>query len=74
MKYKEKIRVDFHAPLFDRDTELITIGCRHTNPEICRSNGIPSICALVREDGICYKPSSAWKKQYNKLKKEMRKK
>lgn len=36
--------------------------------DICGSNGIADICAFACEDGICKKPSSAWKKQYNKLK------
>jgi hypothetical protein len=29
---------------------------------------MPDICAFVCEDGICRKPSRAWKRQYQKLK------
>ena len=62
------IHVDFRAPLNEGDTEQQTIGCRANNPDICANNGIPGVCAFSSEDGICRKPSRAWKKQYNALK------
>lgn len=43
-------------------------GCRANNPDICGNNGMDGVCAFVREDCICKKPSRAWKRQYNKLK------
>ena len=57
----------FHAPLKSNDTETQTVGCRHTNPDICSKNMMSNICAYVREDGICMKPPASWKKQYHKL-------
>ncbi|WP_134082118.1 hypothetical protein [Thiohalophilus thiocyanatoxydans] len=57
----------FHAPLNDEDTETQTVGCRHTNPNICSKNMMPNVCAFSREDGICKSPPASWKKQYQKL-------
>lgn len=62
-----KIQIGFSEPLNDGDTENTTLGCRHTNPDICGSNGIAGICAFESEDGICIKPSRAWRKKYNQL-------
>lgn len=64
----DKIKVPFSAPLCEMDTEKQTKGCRANNPDICGNNSVPGICAYVCEDGICKKPSRAWKKQYEKLK------
>jgi len=60
-------KVAFDAKLDKRDTEFQTYGCRHTNPEICKKNGLPNICAFARGDGICKSPSRAWAKQYRKM-------
>ena len=60
-------RISFNSPLNRGDSEIQTVGCRHTNPDICGSNSVLSVCAFVRDDGICTKPSAAWKKQYKKL-------
>jgi hypothetical protein len=60
----------FHAPLHLEDTEKQTVGCRHTNPDICAKNGIPKVCALVRADKICYAPPLSWPKQFQKLKQQ----
>ena len=65
---KKELRVAFKAPLNQIDTEEQTYGCRANNPDICKNNGIPEICAFGREDNICKSPSKAWKKQYLKLK------
>ena len=67
MKEKE-LKISFNAPLNDLDTETQTYGCRQNNHDICGNNGMPDICAFVCEDGICRKPSRAWKRQYQKLK------
>ncbi len=64
----KELCVPFNAPLNKEDTEVQTKGCRANNPDICAFNGIPDVCAFVRQDGICKKPSRAWKKQYLKLK------
>ena len=67
MKSENNLRVGFNSPLITGDTESQTVGCRHTNPDICGSNSAQNVCAFVRDDGICIKPSAAWKKQYRKL-------
>lgn len=61
------IIVDFSAPLNELDAESRTYGCRHTNPEICKKNGLPDICAFVRQDCICKSPSRSWSKQFRIL-------
>ena len=64
----KELKIDFKAPLNALDTEEQTYGCRANNPDICKNNGIPNVCAFERKDCICKKPSKAWKKQYLKLK------
>lgn len=69
--FEEKdLKIPFHDRLNDLDSENQTFGCRANNPSICANNGIPNICAFTSEDGICRRPSKAWKKQYQKLKDE----
>ena len=63
----KKNTVPFSSPLNEKDTELNTFGCRSNNPDICGNNGLDGVCAFVRDDGMCQKPSRAWKKQYQKL-------
>lgn len=65
---KESLRIDFNAPLNEADTELQTVGCRANNPDICSNCYLPNVCAFASDDGICKRPSRAWKKQYAKLK------
>ena len=60
----------FSAPLNPGDTETQTIGCRQNNPNICKYNGLSSVCAFAREDGICLRPSAKWAAQYKKLREE----
>ena len=67
MSESKKMRVPFNDPLQDGDTEESTVGCRANNPDICKNNGIPGVCAFECTDGICRMPSKAWKKQYQKL-------
>ena len=57
----------FHAPLRDGDTQEVTLGCRHTNPDICRSNSMPGSCAFAQSDGICRTPPKSWPRQFAKL-------
>ena len=61
-------KVPFKAPLHKFDTESQTFGCRANNPDICANNSLPGVYAFSSDDGICRKPSRAWKKQYQLLK------
>ena len=58
----------FHAPLQQLDTEKQTVGCRHTNSDICAKNGLPKVCALVHADKMCCAQPMSWPKQLQKLK------
>lgn len=62
------LKIPYSAPLNPLDTETQTFGCRANNPLICANNGIANVCAFASSDGICKKPSRAWKKKYNELK------
>lgn len=64
----KNLKVPFNAPLSDMNSEIHTYGCRQNNPDICRDNLVPGICAFSSDDCICRKPSRAWKKQYYILK------
>lgn len=68
MASDKSLRVKFSAPLNKNDTETQTEGCRANNPDICGNAYLNGVCAFVNQDGICRKPSSAWKRQYKKLK------
>jgi hypothetical protein len=57
----------FHEPLVPGDSPTQTVGCRHSNPDICSRHLVPSACAFVRTDGMCRAPSGSWPKQYAKL-------
>lgn len=61
---------EFHAPLRPGDSSTATIGCRHTNPDICGKNSMPNICAFVRSDGRCHSPPASWPKQYETLRRQ----
>ena len=65
---KGNLRVAFSAPLHTQDTESQTYGCRQSNPDICANNGLAGLCAFERDDGVCLRPSRAWKKKYIDLK------
>lgn len=67
MKSNKELRVKFSAPLSAGDTDTQTIGCRANNPDICGNAYLEGVCAFVSPDGICHKPSAAWKRQYKKL-------
>ena len=65
---EKDLKISFSAPLHELDTETQTYGCRQNNPDICGNNSVEGVCAFVSKDGICKRPSRAWKKQYQKLK------
>lgn len=54
-------------PLNLKDTETETFGCRHKDPDFCKFIDNKDICAFVRVDSVCKKPSSTWKKYFKKL-------
>jgi len=56
-----------HAPLQPEDAADRTFGCRASNPEACGKHGMRSVCAFVRDDGMCLAPPRSWAKQYPKL-------
>lgn len=57
----------FHLPLQVGDTEAQTVGCRHTNPDICAKHSLDDVCAFTRDDGMCLAPPKSWSRQYQKL-------
>ena len=63
------LRIPFNAPLNEFDSETQTYGCRQKNPDICGNNMIEGVCAFNSKDGICRRPSRAWKKKYSELSK-----
>ena len=62
-----ELHIDFHEPLKDGDKPEQTIGCRHTNPDICGFNSLENVCAFARADGLCEHPPRSWKRQYKAL-------
>lgn len=64
---EKALHISFNAPLNKEDTENQTYGCRQNNPNICGNNMLQGICAFNSADGICRKPSRAWKKKYKEL-------
>ena len=54
-------------PLSERDTEIQTLGCRHSNPDICKNNSTPKKCAFVRKDNLCVLPPRSWKRLFSEL-------
>ena len=59
--------ISFSAPLHEADSPEVTYGCRQTNPNICKYNGLEGVCAFTRDDCLCLRPSRAWKRQFQKL-------
>jgi hypothetical protein len=57
----------FHLPLVEGDEAAQTVGCRHTNPDICAKHSMPTVCAFARLDDMCLAPPLSWAKQFNKL-------
>ena len=54
-------------PLTHLDSTHQTLGCRHSNPDICKNHSTPNKCAFVREDGVCLLPPRSWAKIYSSL-------
>jgi len=50
-----------------RDNLPQTLGCRHSNPNICKNNATPGKCAFVRNDGVCLTQPMSWKRIYQEL-------
>lgn len=46
-------------PLHLKDTETVTYGCRHKDPEFCRFIDNNEVCAFAKSDSLCKKPSSS---------------
>lgn len=57
----------YDRPLAQGETETISIGCRHSNPDICAKHSMPNVCAFVTKDCFCYSPPVTWKVLYKKL-------
>ena len=66
-KGEGKQAMRFHLPLCAGDSAEKTVGCRHTNPNICAKNGMPTVCAFARSDALCLAPPASWPKQFAKL-------
>ncbi len=67
MKSDKNLKVKYDDPLNPLDTAETTYGCRANNPDICGSCYLDGVCAFVRDDNMCLRPSKAWKKQFEKL-------
>ena len=62
-----KTKLDRKRPLMVGETEKSTIGCRHSNPNICAKNRLVGVCAFVNKDNHCNAPPLSWKKLYKTL-------
>lgn len=58
---------DQQRPLTEADTATQTLGCRHSNPDICRNNMTEGKCAFVRADNMCLIPPKTWPKIFECL-------
>ena len=67
IRLMNQLIIEPSAPLHSQDSPCQTYGCRYRNPNNCASNSMENVCAFVRADNICKKPSSTWAKQYEKL-------
>lgn len=54
-------------PLAEGESLEKTLGCRHSNANICRNHSTPNKCAFVRTDGFCVIPPKSWKGIYLSL-------
>jgi hypothetical protein len=63
-----RMKIDQRRPLSEQDTLLKTLGCRHSNSDICKNNSTEGQCAFVRSDGMCLTPPRSWKKIFDELK------
>jgi hypothetical protein len=51
---------DQRRALTPADTLTQTVGCRHSNPNICKNNMTERKCAFTRADNICFLPPRSW--------------
>lgn len=58
---------DQKRPLNDVDTLEKTLGCRHSQPDICKNNLTPNKCAFARDDNMCFLPPKSWPKLFKEL-------
>ena len=72
MKHDSKVRFNQGDPLNEQDTLAQTLGCRHSNPDICNANSLSGVCAFVTSDKICRKPPKSWPKLFKKLNGEIK--
>ena len=61
------VKVNSEDKLSELDSISQTLGCRHTNPDICSKHSLNGLCAFVRNDSICKNPPRTWKKKYESL-------
>lgn len=64
----KKLIIPFNALLNTKDMKSTIYMCRQNKLNICGINGLLNNCTFTHFNGICQKPSRAWKRQYNKLK------
>lgn len=64
------MKINQRRPLSELDTEFQTLGCRHSNPDICKNNVTEGKCAFVREDNMCLLVPGSWKRILRELKQE----
>jgi hypothetical protein len=63
----KSLKFSADSPLNELDSDNQTFGCRHRDPEFCKYIDNKDVCAFVRSDCVCKKPSTSWKKNYKKL-------
>lgn len=61
---KKNLIFSLKDPIHKEDSEVCTYGCRHSNPDICKSAYMDGVCAFCTEDGKCKNPPNSWKKFY----------
>jgi hypothetical protein len=66
-KISGRKKIDQWRPLTERDSEFQTVGCRHSQPAICRNHSTPKKCAFVRDDNLCLLPPRSWKKIFTQI-------
>ena len=53
--------------LAEGESLVRTVGCRHSNPDICKNHSTERLCAFVRKDGACTSPPKSWKRIFEAL-------
>ena len=46
MKINKKLKISFHAPRNEQDSETQTYGCRANTPDACRNNMLQGVVLL----------------------------